>query len=87
MRDFLDVESAASMIADVVESNAVGAFNICSGVPVTVRQLAESIAEEYGRRDLLRFGVRTVNSTDPPVVVGEPTTLCGQEIVHPSDRA
>jgi dTDP-6-deoxy-L-talose 4-dehydrogenase (NAD+) len=37
---------------------------------MSVRQLAESIADEYGRRDLLRFGARTQNQFDPPRVVG-----------------
>jgi nucleoside-diphosphate-sugar epimerase len=44
--------------------------NICSGEAVTVRQLAERIADEYGRRDLLRFGAKPENSFDPPRVVG-----------------
>ena len=29
-------------------------------------QLAERIADEYGRRDLLRFGARPDNLADPP---------------------
>jgi dTDP-6-deoxy-L-talose 4-dehydrogenase (NAD+) len=37
---------------------------------VTVRELAERIADEYGRRDLLRFGARPDNLVDPPCVVG-----------------
>jgi dTDP-6-deoxy-L-talose 4-dehydrogenase (NAD+) len=32
--------------------------------------LAEQIADEYGRRDLLRFGVRPDNPIDPPCVIG-----------------
>jgi len=44
--------------------------NICSGHPVTVREVAESIADEFGRRDLLRFGARADNPVDPPCVVG-----------------
>ena len=47
-----------------------GLSNICSGVPTTVRQLAERIADETGRRDLLRFGSRAENQFDPPMVVG-----------------
>ena len=47
-----------------------GPVNICSGVPVTIRQLAEQIADEYGRRDLLRFGARPDNPADPACVVG-----------------
>lgn len=73
VRDFLDVSEAGRQIADVALSDKTGAFNICSGKPVTVRELAESIADEYGRRDLLKFGVRKDNPVDPPHVVGVKT--------------
>lgn len=70
VRDFLDVNDAARMIADVALGQQQGAVNICSGDAVTVRQLAERIADEYGRRDLLRFGARPENVFDPARVVG-----------------
>ena len=70
IRDFLDVRDAARMIVDVALGQAEGPVNICSGKPVTVREVAESIADEFGRRDLLRFGARADNPVDPPCVVG-----------------
>jgi nucleoside-diphosphate-sugar epimerase len=70
VRDFLDVREAGGMIADVALGAGQGPVNICSGKAVTVRALAERIADEYGRRDLLRFGARPENRIDPPVVVG-----------------
>ena len=70
IRDFLDVAEAAQMIVDVALGQQQGAVNICSGVPVSVRQLAEQIADEYGRRDLLRFGAKPDNVFDPPKIVG-----------------
>ena len=70
IRDFLDVRDAGAMIAECALSDEQGARNVCSGVPITVRQLAERIADEYGRRDLLRFGARPDNVFDPPCVVG-----------------
>ncbi len=73
VRDFLDVAEAGRMIAYVATSKIRGAINICSGVPITVRQLAEAIADEYGRRDLLNFGARPDNVVDPISVVGERT--------------
>ncbi|HSG89219.1 MAG TPA: NAD-dependent epimerase/dehydratase family protein [Pseudomonadales bacterium] len=75
VRDFLRVDRAAEMLVEVALGDAdagSGAFNVCSGVPVTVRELAEGIADEFGRRDLLRFGARPANLTDPPMVVGVP---------------
>ncbi len=70
IRDFLDVREAGDMIASIALGTQQGAINICSGVPVTVRQLAWRIADEWGRRDLLRFNVRLDHASDPPCVVG-----------------
>lgn len=70
VRDFLDVKDAARMIADVALGQQQGAVNICSGEAMTVRQLSERVADEYGRRDLLCFGARPENVFDPPRVVG-----------------
>lgn len=70
IRDFLDVRVAAQMVVDTALSKTQGAVNICSGKPLTVRALAEQIADEYGRRDLLKFGVRPDNLVDPPCVLG-----------------
>lgn len=70
VRDFMDVEDAAALLLTDAFSDRQGASNIASGQGITVRQLAETIADEYGRRDLLNFGARADNLTDPPCVVG-----------------
>jgi dTDP-6-deoxy-L-talose 4-dehydrogenase (NAD+) len=70
IRDFIDVSEAGRLIVDTVLGTQQGAINICSGIPITVKQLAEKIADEYGHRDLLRFGVRLDNLIDPACVVG-----------------
>jgi dTDP-6-deoxy-L-talose 4-dehydrogenase (NAD+) len=70
IRDFMDVELAGSLIADASLSKNVGPFNICSGIGVSIRELAENIADEFGRRDLLNFGALEDNITDAPYVVG-----------------
>ncbi|OBJ24971.1 NAD-dependent epimerase/dehydratase family protein [Mycobacterium colombiense] len=71
VRDFLDVKEAAAMIVDVALGHQQGAVNICSGEGSTIRQVAERVADQYGRRDLLRFGARSENAFfDPPRVVG-----------------
>lgn len=72
IRDFLDVTEAGRMIVDIALKDEQGPVNICSGIPITVRQLAERIADEYGRPDLLKFGARQDNLIDPPYVVGVP---------------
>jgi nucleoside-diphosphate-sugar epimerase len=70
VRDFMDVAEAGKKIAGISLTDQVGPINLCSGIPVTVRQFVEKIAAEYGRKDLLRFGVREDNVFDPPSVIG-----------------
>jgi dTDP-6-deoxy-L-talose 4-dehydrogenase (NAD+) len=70
VRDFLDVREAGRLIAEIAQGQRQGPINICSGKPITVRQLAEKIADEYEQRDLLRFGIRHDNTVDPPCVIG-----------------
>lgn len=72
VRDYLDVSVAGQCIADVVDTGQLGAINICSGRPVSIRQFAEGIADRYGRRDLLEFGIHRPHPRDPSVVVGVP---------------
>lgn len=72
VRDFLDVKKAGQMIAEATLGDQTGSINICSGLSITVRELAESVADEYMRRDLLKFGVRKDNLVDPVSVVGIP---------------
>lgn len=75
IRDFLDVREAGHRVAQAALGGVHGPVNIASGMPITVRQLAEQIADEYGRRDLLRFGAREDNLVDPPCVVGIPSKV------------
>lgn len=71
-RDFLEASEAARMIVEAALGTVQGATNICSGHPATIKQLAERIADEYGRRDLLGFGARPSDPDDPACIVGIP---------------
>jgi nucleoside-diphosphate-sugar epimerase len=70
IRDYLDVQEAGRLIVGVARSKSQGPINICSGIPITVRELAEDIAAEYGKQELLRFGARPNLKSDPPRIVG-----------------
>lgn len=72
IRDYLNVRLAGEQIASLALGEIIGAINICSGKALTIRELAEQIADEYGRRDLLHFGARADNFYDPPCIVGIP---------------
>jgi dTDP-6-deoxy-L-talose 4-dehydrogenase (NAD+) len=72
IRDFMNVVDASRKIAEIALSDRVGPVNVCSGLPITIRQLAENIADEYGRRDLIKFDSRPDSVFDPPCIVGIP---------------
>jgi dTDP-6-deoxy-L-talose 4-dehydrogenase (NAD+) len=70
IRHFINVNEAGRLIALAALDSVQGLINICYGIPITVKQLAEEIADEHGQRDLLKFNVRQENTIDPPCVVG-----------------
>lgn len=70
IRDFMNVHDAARAIVNIAIGDQAGPVNICSGTAVSVKELAIRIADEYGRRDLLKFSSRPDNLIDPPFIVG-----------------
>ena len=71
IRDYLYVEDATDMMAKAILQNKTGAINICSGVPRTVRDVAEEIAIAMGRPELLNFGSKIPQKNDPEYILGE----------------
>ncbi|MCP4508301.1 MAG: NAD(P)-dependent oxidoreductase, partial [Fuerstiella sp.] len=67
--DFVYIKDVASALVSLLLSNVSGAFNICSGLPVSVREIAEFAAALVGRSDLVRFGaVKT--GLEPQAIFG-----------------
>lgn len=69
VRDFLHVEDVGAGIYEVARAGLTGIVNVGSGQPVTVRRIVETISRNLGREDLVNFGARPYNPTDPPFVV------------------
>jgi len=70
--DYLNVSEASQAIVKIALSYRQGPFNICSGKPITIKELAEEIADIYGRRDLLKFNTNPENFIDPINILGIP---------------
>ncbi len=80
VRDFLALEDAALAVRHVVESDITGPVNLCSGVPVRVRDVVAtlvSIAEERGLAPRVDYGAFPVRPGDPPFLCGDATRLRG----------
>ncbi|WP_224815686.1 NAD(P)-dependent oxidoreductase [Hasllibacter sp. MH4015] len=89
IRDFIDVDAAAELYVGDAFSDATGVTNISTGHGISVRDLALGIADQYGRRDLLKFGARPTNLTDPPIIIGprHPRGAATPDLVHTSTPA
>ena len=64
---------AGDQIADVSLNGLIGPLNICSGNAITVAKLAEKIAQQYDREDLIKLGSIEDRLGEPPYLVGVPS--------------
>lgn len=74
-RDFLHVDDVAGAFAALLDSDVAGAVNIASGEPVTVRSIAERLAQEAGRPELLDIGALPDRADDPPQIAADVSRL------------
>ena len=75
VRDQVHVEDVARGLVTLAGTDAGGAFNLCTGIPVTLRETIESLADLVGRPDLLRFGVRPTPADEPAAMYGDTSGL------------
>jgi nucleoside-diphosphate-sugar epimerase len=71
VRDFLHVADVAAAFTALAEGGAQGIFNVCSGEPITMRQLMSLVGDIVGRGDLLRFGAVPYRAWDPAFICGD----------------
>jgi nucleoside-diphosphate-sugar epimerase len=74
-RDFIYAPDAAELIVKLLFSDEVGAFNVGTGVPSTVRYVIEHLAACCGKPDLVQFGAIKPASSEPPVLVADMTKV------------
>jgi nucleoside-diphosphate-sugar epimerase len=75
VRDYLHVADVASALCDLIDRDVYGIVNICSGTPVKVRDLIETIAGLLERQELVRFGQATSQRWDPAYICGDNSRL------------
>jgi UDP-glucose 4-epimerase len=76
MRDFMFVEDAARgliLAAEAALEGHVGPYNLCTGQPTTVKEVACAIAKKMGKPEsLLAFSARPYRPGEPMWMVGRP---------------
>jgi GDP-4-dehydro-6-deoxy-D-mannose reductase len=75
VRDFLDVRDVATAYLDLVESDASGAVNVCSGRPAPLAEVAGLVAELCGADVAVETDPALVRDVDPKSVVGDTARL------------
>lgn len=76
-RDHLHVADVAAGLIALLTPGAAGVFNICSGEPVTLRRVLETVADIVGGRDLLKFGARAHRPGEVMMLAGDSGRLRG----------
>lgn len=70
IRDFMDVDKVGNSIVQLISLDHSGPINICSGIPISVKDFCLKIAKKEGKEHLLKFGSRKENKFDPEAVYG-----------------
>lgn len=77
-RDFLHCEDVASAFLTLLQTDAVGAFNISSGQPVKIAEVVRNIANIYGADPDLVLGIVTSKPIDTEFLIGNNQKLIAQ---------
>jgi nucleoside-diphosphate-sugar epimerase len=83
IRDFLYVEDVASAFAALVESRAMGCFDIGSGEGVPLRNVLLTLEKLAGREDVVGFG-ETPERDEPASIVADAQRLRDETDWQPS---
>lgn len=73
VKDYMYAGDVADAFVALLNSETTGCVNICSGIPIAVREIASRIARFYGNESLLQL--RNEPTTQPPMIVGAPCRL------------
>jgi nucleoside-diphosphate-sugar epimerase len=82
-RDFLDARDVGAAIAAVATSSVKGPINIGSGTPVTLLQVAETLARLAGHPNMLKAGALPDRPNEPPSLVMDVTRLTREANFRP----
>ncbi len=71
VRDYMHVQDVADGLVALLDSDAKGAFNVCSNQAVTIREIVMTIGRILERPELIQIGALPARANDLPLVVGD----------------
>lgn len=86
IRDFLYVKDVANAFVELLDNQASGAFNVGSGIKISLKELANKISLFFprNRHNLLQFGKLPASSSDPLELVPDIKPLKNALGWHPN---
>lgn len=70
--DFIDIENLSEMIVSAAtQSKITGIINVCSGVPISIKDKAEEFIKEHNLKIKLKCGIFPSRKYDSPVIFGD----------------
>ncbi len=88
VRDLLYIDDAVDAYLaaiDVENLTSYQVYNVCSGEPVTIRQVGTSVASAMGKpSDLLCWGALPYRPDEPPRLVGDPSKFTRATLWRPT---
>lgn len=78
VRDFMHVTDVAHAFVVLLESSWVGPINIASGQAVTLADVVGTIGKALGRSELIQLGAKPAPAGEPPYLVADVRSLCGE---------
>jgi nucleoside-diphosphate-sugar epimerase len=78
IRDYMYVQDVADGLASLLDSEATGPFNVCSGQALTIREMVLAAGRISGRSDLVQIGAVQARANDAPLVVGDNSRITAE---------
>lgn len=70
IRDYINVDDAAEKISKNILSLKAGDFNVCSGIGITIKDFAITVAKKFNRLHLIKIEVNQSSVITPLKIVG-----------------
>jgi nucleoside-diphosphate-sugar epimerase len=71
IRDFMYSEDVAAAFVALLDSEVEGSVNITSGIPVSLKDVIETIGKELDYKGEIAYGSIPTAESDPPLLVGD----------------
>lgn len=77
VRDFTHVTDVGGAFTALLDSTYMGAINIASGKPISLKDVIYRIADQLNRRDLIKLNAISTSATEAPFLVADVRQLYG----------